>query len=52
MKGGGKADPRINLLLALRPNLTKERQAKVDSAIKILKLIEFAPMLKEMGLFN
>ena len=52
MKGGGKADPRINLLLALRPNLSKERQEKVDSAIKILKLIEFAPMLKEMGLFN
>ena len=52
MKGGGVSDPRINLLLALRPNLSKEKQGRVDSAIKILKLIELAPILKDMGLFN
>ena len=52
MKTGGVNDPRINLLLALKPNLSKDKQAKVDSAIKILKLIELAPFLKDMGLFN
>lgn len=52
MKGGGGNDPRINLLLALRPNLSEDKQARVDSAIKILKLIELAPHLKELGLFN
>lgn len=51
MKGGGKADPRINLLQALRPNLSKEKQGRVDNAIKILKLIELAPTLRDMGLF-
>lgn len=52
MKGNGVTDSRINLLLALKPNLSKEKQAKVDSAIKILRLIELAPFLKDMGLFN
>ena len=51
MKGGGVNDPRINLLLALRPNLSADRRERVDGAIKILKLIELAPMLKDMGLF-
>lgn len=51
MKGGGTNDPRINLLQALRPNLSAERRERVDGAIKILKLIELAPMLKDMGLF-
>lgn len=52
MKGNGANDSRINLLLALKPNLSKEKQARVDSAIKILKLIELAPFLKDMGLFG
>ena len=51
MKGGGVNDPRINLLQALRPNLSAERRERVDGAIKILRLIELAPMLKDMGLF-
>ena len=52
MKGNGSSDSKINLLLALKPNLSKEKQARVDSAIKILKLIELAPFLKDMVLFN
>ena len=51
MKGSGVSDPRINLLQALRPNLSKEKQGRVDNAIKILKLIELAPIFKDMGLF-
>lgn len=52
MKQGTGDDSRVRLLLALKPNLSPDRQAKVDSAIKILKLIELAPLLREMGLFN
>lgn len=52
MKNTGGDDARVKLLLALKPNLSPERQGKVDSAIRILKLIELAPLLKDMGLFN
>lgn len=52
MKNTGGDDTRVKLLLALKPNLSPERQGKVDSAIRILKLIELAPLLKDMGLFN
>ena len=45
-------DSRVRLLMALKPNLSPERQGRVDSAVKILKLIELAPLLKEAGLFN
>lgn len=47
-----KDDDRVRLLLALKPNLSPEKQQKVDSAIKILKLIDLAPLLKDAGLFN
>lgn len=52
IKSNGKEDDRIKLLLALKPNLSDEKQQKVDSAIKILKLIDLAPLLKDAGLFN
>ncbi len=51
IKGPSVSDDRVKLLLALKPNLSPERQAKVDSAIKILKLIELAPLLKDAGIF-
>ena len=51
VKGPSMNDDRVKLLMALRPNLSPERQAKVDSAIKILKLIELAPLLKDAGIF-
>ena len=51
IKGPAGNDHRVKLLLALKPNLSKERQLKVDSAIKILKLIELAPLLKDAGVF-
>ena len=52
MKSSSKEDERVKLLLALKPNLSPERQSRVDSAVKILKLIDLAPLLKEAGLFN
>ena len=43
----GKDDKRTALLSALKPNLSAEKQEKVDVAIKLLKLIEILPLLKE-----
>lgn len=46
-----KDDPRVDFLLALKPNLSDPRQKKVDEAIHILKLLSLAPMLREQGIF-
>ena len=45
-------DKRTALLAALKPNLSKEKQKKVDTAIKLLKLIDMLPLLKESGILN
>ncbi len=45
-------DDRINLLLALRPHLSEERKAKVDTAVKLLKIYSLMPLLKESGVLG
>ena len=40
-------DPRVNFLLALKPNLSEERRKKVDEAIHLLRLINLIPLLQE-----
>lgn len=45
-------DPRAGLLLALRPHLSKDRQQRVDTAVKLLKLAKILPLLQEQGLFK
>lgn len=45
-------DKRIQFIAALKPLLHSERQKKADQAIKMLKLFEVLPLLKEQGLFN
>ncbi|MBE6729228.1 MAG: hypothetical protein E7568_03215 [Ruminococcaceae bacterium] len=40
------------LLLALKPHLSEERQKRVDTAVRILKLLEIAPFIKESGLLG
>jgi hypothetical protein len=42
-----KDDPRVELLLALRPNLSDNRQHKVDEAISLMRLINLIPLLQE-----
>lgn len=42
-----KDDPRVSFLLALRPNLSEDRQKKVDEAIHLLKLVNLIPLLQE-----
>lgn len=45
-------DNRIKLLYALKPHLSVEKQARVDKAAKMLKLLSLAPLLSKMGLFE
>lgn len=50
LNSGG--DNRTALLSSLRPLLSEERQKKVDTAIKLLRLIDILPYLKESGILN
>lgn len=43
---------RAQLLLALKPHLSEPRREKVDTAVKLLQLIEAFPILKESGILN
>ncbi len=43
-------DPRITLLLALKPNLSEDRRHRVDEAIQLMRLIHLIPLLRE-GIF-
>ena len=45
-------DNRAKLLLALKPHLSAPRREKVDTAIKLLKLIDLLPLLRESGMFE
>lgn len=41
-------DNRANLLLALKPHLSEQRQERVDSAVKLLKLFSLLPLMKQI----
>lgn len=45
-------DHRTRLLEALKPNLSEPRQEKVDTAIKLIKIIDMLPTLSESGILN
>lgn len=45
-------DKNTALLLALRPHLNAERQAKIDRAIKLLKLYAVYTILKDSGMLK
>ena len=47
-----QSDRNTELLLALKPHLSAERQKKVDKAVKLLKLIAVWNIAKESGLLN
>ena len=47
-----KNDKRTDLLLALRPHLSEMRQKRVDNAIKLLRVVDMLPLLKESGIFD
>lgn len=52
LKNKNEENDRVKLLLALKPHLSLEKRERVDVAVKILKLLDMAPLLKEMGIFN
>ncbi len=45
-------DNRVKLINALRPHLSYERQKRADTAVKILKLLDMWPLIKESGLLQ
>ena len=47
-----KSDKRCELLMALRPHLSEERQQRVDRAVKILRVIDMLPLLQDSGIFE
>ena len=47
-----QSDRRSNLLLALKPHLSNERQERVDKAVKLLKIAALLPVLKEQGVLD
>lgn len=47
-----KNDDNINLLLALKPMVNGEKQAKIDRIISIFRLLAAYPALKESGLLG
>ena len=47
-----EGDDRSRLLLALKPYLSESRRGRVDSAIKLLRIIKILPLLKEQGILK
>ncbi|MCI6561626.1 MAG: hypothetical protein PUB66_01730 [Oscillospiraceae bacterium] len=45
-------DKNSELLLALKPHLREEKQARVDKAIKLLKLLALWNVLKDSGMLK
>ena len=45
-------DKNTELLLALKPHFTSQRQKKVDDALRIMGLIKLLPLLKESGILG
>lgn len=45
-------DPRAALLSALKPHLSEAKREKVDTAIKILRLLDLLPLIKESGILG
>ena len=52
ISSANKSDKNVDLLLALKPLLKEENQAKIDRIIKIFKLFAIYPALKESGLLG
>lgn len=47
-----KTDDNERLLLALKPLLREENKAKIDTAVRFMKLFSLLPVLKESGMLG
>lgn len=45
-------DDNERFLLALKPLLREENRAKIDSAIRLMKLFSLLPLIKDSGIFG
>ena len=52
ISGLNSTDKDTELLIALKPYLRDQNQAKIDTAIKLFRLISLLPVMKETGLFD
>lgn len=52
LSAAGNTSDDERLLMALKPLLREENRGKVDTALRLLKLIALLPLLKESGLFG
>jgi hypothetical protein len=52
LMGDSKNDPNSALLLAIKPYLSPEKQAKADKAVKLLRILTMILALKESGLLE
>ncbi len=51
-KDCSKDDENINFLCALKPLLAEEKHGRIDKAIKLIKLLNLWPIIKESGLLD
>ena len=51
-QSAGQDDDNINFLNALRPLLSDEKKPRIDRAVKILKIINILPALRDSGLLD
>ena len=47
MRGMNRSDPRTDLILALRPHLSRPRQRRAEQAVQMMKMLELLPTLQE-----
>lgn len=52
MSNMNSADKNTQLLLALKPHLRPENRKKVDNALKLMKIMNLLPLLKDSGILN
>ena len=52
LSAAGNTSDDEKLLMALKPLLREENRGKVDTAMRLLKLIELLPLLKESGILS
>lgn len=52
LSAAGSTSDNERLLMALKPLLREENRGKVDTAMRLLKLISLLPLLRESGLFG
>lgn len=52
VSGFNSEDDNIRFIIALKPLLSEEKRAKADTAVKLLKLVNLIPLIKESGLLG